>query len=147
MRAWMALPMAIVSLLSEPPRFSVRIMIDASRATPPVHALAIVALEHGLYDDSVIVAAAPPTMDQFRDSTLRDRPGIAVLRGRIAVNGDSAKVCLAVYDVLLRPMIGADSFSVAVAEFRDGLSAAGRRIARQLADRKFQPGPSTRPCL
>ena len=144
MRAWTAVPMIVASLAVEPPRFNVRIAIDPSRATPSMHALAIDALQHGMFDDSVIVAAPPPTDREIQND--RDHTKIVLLRGRIAAKADSAAVCLAVYDVLLRPLTGPDSFTVAIAELRSGLTAAGRRIATHLADR--QPSQVRgRPCV
>lgn len=143
MRAWIAAPLVVASLAAEPPRFNVRIVMDASRATPNMHALAIAALQHGMYDDSVIVAAPPPTDREIQND--RDHTRIVLLRGRIAAKADSAAVCLAVYDVLLRPMTEPDSFTVAIAELRSGLTAAGRRVATHLADRKLSQ-VGGRPC-
>ena len=148
MRTWVMLPMVVASLAAEPPRVNVRIAIDAARATPAMHVLALDALQHGLYDDSLIVTGPPPTQaDMKSDSGRSQLTPMLLLRGRIAAKGDSARVCLALYNVLLQALDGPDSFTVAIADFRTGLTAAGRRIAQRIVDKSPQLIGGGRPCF
>jgi hypothetical protein len=148
MRAWVLLPFFVASLFAEPPRFNVKIVIDATRATPAMHALSLYALQHGLYDDSLIVNGPSATAaDIAADSGRGQFTRTLLLRGRISAKGDSAAVCLALYNVLLQAVDSPDSFTVAIADFRNGLTAAGRRIARRIADKNPQHGTGGKPCF
>jgi len=89
MRVWIGAPLVVALLSFGPPRFNVKMAIDASRAAPHVHALAIDALQHGMYDDSTIVAAPPPTRGEIGAANATQT---VLVRGGLSVKDDSATV-------------------------------------------------------
>lgn len=102
----------------------------------------------GLYDDLVLVTGPPATASEIAaDSGRGQFTRTLLLRGRIGAKGDSAAVCLALYNVLLQALDSPDSFTVAIADFRSGLTAGGRRIAQRIADKKRQGVIGGKPCF
>jgi len=98
------------------------------------------AFNRGLYVDSLIVPF------ESSDSLASPSRRIVVVQGSIEVDGNRARVCLMMRNVLARPITGPDTVVVQLGDLDSVLTSYGARYARILAQERVPSSFSNARC-
>jgi hypothetical protein len=130
----------VVAALSAPRPVRVRTAMRYVRVDDATRTRSMNAFNRGLYLDSLIAPF------ESSDSLASPSRRIVRVQGSIEVDGNRARVCLMMLNVLARPITGPDTAVVQLGELDSVLTSYGVRYARILAQERMPASFSTARC-